>query len=387
MRALLASAEWFPFRGGVAEVCHGLSASLEELGFEVTALTRKAARGSSQCPDSYRLVEYPFAAWVPPRAEILICALSMLRNQRRQQALLGMDYVSQRALSLFPGRFLRSRNLWLVGYGSELLGHATIGRTARRSKLFRSCRGVVAISQYTAGLVRNHFPEAPVEVVYPGIDEALFTVPKDEDRIAGIRASADGEPIVLCIGRLDRRKGQDSLIHALAELPSDRPRPLVALLGDGPYRDSLSQLARELRVERHVRFLGAVNDQEKTAWLDATDLVVQPSRRVGNMVEGLGLMIAEAGARQKAVLASAHGGIPEIVVSGETGLLLPEGEPPRSWAHEIGRLLRDHELRRRLGEAARRRVEGLFRWQRAARRVADLLERGLAEGPRSRLGR
>jgi len=170
--------------------------------------------------------------------------------------------------------------------------------------------------------------------------------------------------IVALPGRLARWKGQDVLVRALPALPG-----AVAVLAGGAWRDdpaptvALRQLAADLGVADRVRLLGVREDMENV--LAAADVVVQPS--TGR--EPLGNAALEAAAAGRPVVASAHGGLPEVITDGKTGLLVPPGDPA-ALAAALRRLHEDPELAAWLGAAASADVARRF----GARRLLDTVQ-------------
>lgn len=201
-----------------------------------------------------------------------------------------------------------------------------------------------------------------VRVVPDGLT-ALSALPS---RSAARRALGLGPDawVVALPGRLARWKGQDVLLRALPALPG-----AVAVLVGGAWRDdpaplvALQRLAGELGVADRVRFLGVREDMENV--LAAADIVVQPS--TGR--EPLGNAALEAAAAGRPVVASAYGGLPEVITDAETGLLVPPGDPS-ALAAALGRLRGDPELAARLGAAASADVSRRF----AARRLLDTVQ-------------
>lgn len=151
-------------------------------------------------------------------------------------------------------------------------------------------------------------------------------------------------PLVGAIGRLERQKGFDLLIHALARLDS----VTLLLVGDGSERGRLEALAENLGVADRVVWEGWSDDAR--AQLGALDVFVLPSR-----FEGFPLALLEALLARSAVVAADVGSVPDVVRDEETGLLVP-AEDPAALADAIRRLLADRDLRRRLGEQGRRLV-------------------------------
>ena len=211
---------------------------------------------------------------------------------------------------------------------------------------------VVAVSQDTrAALVRQGYPPGRVEVVPNGI-----AVPPPREPTGRLREELGlppGAPLVGEIARLCDVKGQRELIRALAKLPDVH----AVLVGDdlernGAYRELLVREARTAGVGDRVVLTGYRPDVPEI--LDELDVVALPS-----WIEGLPLVLLEALAHGRPVVATPVGGTPELVVDSETGLLVPPRDP-EALAAALRRLLDDPVLAARLGEAGRERVRDRF---------------------------
>jgi len=164
---------------------------------------------------------------------------------------------------------------------------------------------------------------------------------------------ADCEPVndVLCLANLKRRaKGVDVLLKALATVPNCFGQAAIA--GEGSLRPKLEQLCDELGLNGRVRFLGAVKDVRLL--MRQSRVLVMPSRW-----EGLPMAVLEAMEVSLPIVATAVGGIPEVIADNENGLLVPP-EDPGALAKAITRLLQDGALRAKLARSARRAVAERF---------------------------
>ncbi|MFF7988602.1 glycosyltransferase family 4 protein [Kitasatospora xanthocidica] len=218
-------------------------------------------------------------------------------------------------------------------------------------------------------------PEAAARMVQlpPGVDETTFH-PGSGGAEVRRRLGLSDRPVVVCVSRLVPRKGQDTLIEAMPQILADVPDAVLLIVGGGPYRADLEKLADTTGVRDSVRFTGSVPWEELPAHYGAGDVFAMPcrTRRGGLDVEGLGIVYLEASATGLPVVAGDSGGAPDAVLEGETGYVVPGGSAPAA-AERIVRLLRDEELRRRMGEAGRRWVERSWRWDLLAGRLTSLL--------------
>ncbi|MFD7245532.1 glycosyltransferase family 4 protein [Streptomyces massasporeus] len=207
----------------------------------------------------------------------------------------------------------------------------------------------------------------------PGVDEKTFHPGSGGDEVRA-RLGLTDRPVVVCVSRLVRRKGQDTLIRALPRILAAEPDTVLLIVGGGPYEKDLRRLAHETGVASAVRFTGAVPWSELPAHYGAGDVFAMPcrTRRGGLDVEGLGIVYLEASATGLPVVAGDSGGAPDAILDGETGWVVKGGSPEEA-ADRITVLLGDAELRRRMGERGREWVEEKWRWDLLAERLKDLL--------------
>ncbi len=190
---------------------------------------------------------------------------------------------------------------------------------------------------------------------------------------SGARLLAGADVLLLSVGRLQARKGHDLVLRALARLAPGDPRVRYVVIGDGPERQRLEQLARQLRVADRVAWAGIVATHELPACYASADVFVHPNRVEGADFEGFGIVFLEAAASGLAAIGGRSGGVPEAIEDGRTGLLV-SGTDAEELARAIVRLAGDAAARRLMGEAGRARALQEFSWERAARRVAEIEE-------------
>jgi glycosyltransferase involved in cell wall biosynthesis len=227
----------------------------------------------------------------------------------------------------------------------------------------RLCAALVAVSEDTKRAYERQGYPSRIEVVYNGVQ--LDGAPR-----GGVRAELgipNGVPLIGEIGRLCDVKGQRELIAALAQVP-DAHAVLVGadLEQGGAYQAALEREAERLGVRDRVVFAGRREDAAHV--LAELDVLALPS-----WTEGLPLVVLEAMAQRRAVVATPVGGTPEVVVDGETGLLVPPRNP-EALASALRRLLADADLRRRMGEAGYERVRERFSAAEMARRTVAIYD-------------
>lgn len=205
--------------------------------------------------------------------------------------------------------------------------------------------GLAGVSNYVRNRLTTRFGSGEhVRTIYHGVDLARYVAP-------AARRNSAGDVHIVTAAWLIEAKGVDHLIRAMCSPALRRARLSVA--GDGPELESLRRLSDELGVAERTRFLGLRTDLSSV--LQDADIFVHPAV----WQEAFGLTIAEAMATACPVVASNIGAVPELVVDGVTGFLVPPGDSG-AIATALERLATDPGLRDRLGQSARRRVEEMF---------------------------
>ncbi len=235
----------------------------------------------------------------------------------------------------------RPRHPWADGLGKRFLCHLAAS--------------VIANSQATAA----HLPSPQrVEVIHNGIEVATFEPGMGGGAFRRRYSIPEAAPLVGMVGRLRPWKGQERFLRIVARVRRARPSLWGVVVGGSPfgvedgYPQRLRHLAAELGLAERVVFTGQVDDTRPA--LAAMDLFVHPGDP-----EPFGLVNVEAMAMGKAVIAFAHGALPEIVVDGETGVLVPPGDEA-AMADAIVRLLDAPERRGAMGATGRRRAASHF---------------------------
>ncbi len=258
---------------------------------------------------------------------------------------------------------LAARTAWwlhrLYGIRYSLTAHANdffVGANDRAQitldDLFRDAAQVVTVSEFSKRLLSERFPFAAplIHRVYNGIDPARFAAPSGE--------SVD-PPLVLAVGRYIEKKGFGTLVAAIAALP---PELAVncQIIGEGPLEDELRRAAAALRGAGRVEIAGPLSEGEIIRRMArATAFVLPCVVDAKGDSDNLPTVIMEAMAAGLPVISTPVAGVPEMVVDGETGYLVPEHDAA-ALAQALTRLLADRSAARRMGDAGRKRCTELF---------------------------
>ncbi len=201
-------------------------------------------------------------------------------------------------------------------------------------------------------------PPERVHTLHYGIDaDEFFSRRLDPEQTRGIYGIHEEDQVIGLVGRLEESKGQDVLLDAFARIYADFPRAHLVFAGNPPpehagYDAQLKQRARDLKVMDRCHFIGFQADTAPI--FAALDVVVLASRR-----EAFGLVLLEAMAMGVPIVATAAGGVPEIIQDGVNGLLVPPGDP-QALAEALKRLLKSEGLREKLARNGSRVVREKF---------------------------
>jgi glycosyltransferase involved in cell wall biosynthesis len=223
-----------------------------------------------------------------------------------------------------------------------------------------TARKVVAVSEAVKqDVLEQGINEKKVEVVHNGIDLRLFA--------GAPRRRVENSFTIGTVGSLTKRKGHEYLLAAMGTVAAEIPDAKLLIIGDGPERAKLEKLTSDLGLTTNVEFLGFTNEIPEI--LGRIDIYVHAA-----IFEPFGIALTEAMAAGKCVIAANAGGVPEIVIDGETGILVPPGNAAELarwiiWAFE------NEENVHQMGQMGRERAEVHFDLQIIATKYAEIYRR------------
>jgi phosphatidylinositol alpha-1,6-mannosyltransferase len=209
--------------------------------------------------------------------------------------------------------------------------------------------------------------------IAPGIDTDHFS-PQDATKLRS-ELGLTKKKVIVSVGRLVHRKGQDVLIEAMPAIIEEVPDAHLLMIGEGPYRGYLETRVKSLGIQERVTFIGRIQYADLPEYICVGDIFVMPSRSrlAGLEVEGLGIVYLEASACGLPVIAGNSGGAPDAVLEGETGLVV-DGTRKEEVAAATVELLLDSERSKAMGVRGREWIIREWRWDMWATRFAELLK-------------
>jgi glycosyltransferase involved in cell wall biosynthesis len=345
--------------GGIARYCRLVSQALVESGVEVrvVALMDRPGDAAPGADASWLLSGVSYTPCAGSRATFIRQAARQALQTRPGLVLAG--HVNFAPLGWTLARLARARQVTFV-YGID--AWTPLSRL-RRSALQR-CDRILAISHFTAAqaVQANALVPARVRVLHNCLDPQL--------EIASPGTRRAGPPSLLTVARMslaEQYKGHDVVIRAMPELLHRFPDLRYDIVGDGDARPGLETLAQQMGVAEAVRFHGLVSEAALRERYSQASLFIMPSR-----AEGFGFVFLEAMAHGLPAIGGSIDATPEVIVDGETGLLVDPTSVDAVVA-AVGRLLQDDDLRLRMGEAAQRHVASRFSYQSFRRQLIEEL--------------
>jgi glycosyltransferase involved in cell wall biosynthesis len=262
------------------------------------------------------------------------------------------------------------RPVIVTGEGSDIhtfSSYPLLGRLIRYT--IRHCDCIIIVSKALKDIiVRWGISATKITVVHNGVDLDKFK-PMDQIPIREKLNLPLDKKIILFAGALRTIKGLIYLVQAIKELSRKRSDFLLLLVGSGPFQEELEEEVLKLGIGEYVRFVGARLPEEIPDWMNSSDIFCLPS-----LQEGFGMVLIEAGACAKPVLATKVGGIPEIVIDKTTGLLV-EPKSPDELSEAIERLITNPLLCQKMGDAGRQHVLKNFDLSLKAKQTIAIYER------------
>ena len=210
--------------------------------------------------------------------------------------------------------------------------------------------------------------------IAPGIDTSHFAPVLDSHELKR-ELELDGKRVIVCVGRLVHRKGQDTLVEAMPQILKEFPNAHLLFVGVGPHLQFIHKRAVQLGVLENISFVGRVQYRELPRFISVGEIFAMPSRSrlAGLEVEGLGIVYLEASACALPVVGGLSGGAPDALIEGETGFAV-DGRNPDHVAAAVTKLLRDPELAKQMGERGREWIINEWEWRHWSERFNSLFK-------------
>jgi glycosyltransferase involved in cell wall biosynthesis len=350
---------------------YGLAESLSNMGHDVTIITsRGRAPREKMVTSEYASKSYKFSIqYLPTIVDFGENPVVLGLNIKGYDAmLLQEDYplICHKAYSLAKKYGIPTMLSSERTYYPQSIAKRAALKVLDKTSNNRLREGVDIITAHCSAakefMKRELGASRDIEVIHVGIDTDIFQ-PRESNTYL-----KSGKPKILTVARLHEYKGVNYLIQAVKIVSEHLPQAKLYILGKGPEERNLKNQVENLKLEGHIEFLERSIPNEDMPYLySECDTYVQPS-----IIEPFGIAVLEAMACGKPVIGTRVGGMLDTIDDGETGLLVPLGNP-RELAEAIVKLSGD-KTRHRMGENARKRVVENFDWKIIARKYDELLK-------------
>ena len=369
---LIVTNDFPPRAGGIQSFVHGLAGLLPP---EETIVYAPAWANAEQfdAAQPYRVLRHPTSLMLPVPS-VTRRALAALREHECDRVIFGA--AAPLGLMAPALRQAGARRIVALTHGHEAAWAVLPGARRLLRRIGDGVDVVTYLGAYTRErLARALSPEAAARMtrLAPGVDAAAFRPGSGATDFRDELALTDRR-VVVCVSRLVRRKGQDTLIRAWPAVQAAVPDATLLLVGGGAYEADLRRLAVGEGVADSVVFAGSVPTEDLPAYYRTGDVFAMPcrTRRRGLDVEGLGIVYLEASAAGLPVIAGDSGGAPDAVLAGETGYVVP-GRDVAALTGRLVELLVDRDRAWAMGRRGQEWVEQEWNWSILGDRLAGIL--------------
>ncbi len=360
----LLTIDYPPMQGGVARY---LSELVAESQGEIQVILPVGAHGMRPQPEVEGVIVRKFfwKAW--PKWLPIINVI--LRDVPRDQVLL-ISHVIPVGTAAWIATFFGGPSYALLFHGTDILRLSNPWKRWLVRRICSKSKHLFANSEQTRRLLIEVIGGSKkIDVITPGVSFPPSLVSQEEAReqlhVLGSRK------IVITVARLVKRKGIDTALHVMSKVNAKRTEKIqYVVIGDGPEKEMLQQLAARLKVE--AVWLGEVDDATKWKWLCASNLFLLPGSRRKDDIEGFGIVLLEAGFAGLPVVAGNTGGTAEAVTEGVTGWMI-EPEGIQKMAGKIEEVIDSPQIGIDVGERARVIVRSQFQWRDRWQKVRSVL--------------
>jgi phosphatidylinositol alpha-1,6-mannosyltransferase len=373
-RVLIVTNDFPPRSGGIQSFVHALACRLPASGVVVYAPAWEGAADFD--------ARQPFPV-VRHRGSLMLPLPSVGTRAAGLLAEYGCDTVlfgAAAPLGLLAPRLRKAgaRQIVALTHGHEAGWAALPGARTLLRRIGDEVDTMTYLAEYfRIRMARALSPAAAGRMVRlaPGVEPADFRPGSGGTEVRKRLGIDPDRPVVVCVSRMVPRKGQDMLLRAWPAVRAQSAAdPLLLLVGDGPYRRKLDQLASRPGLAGSVLFTGPVSWDDLPAYYDAGNVFAMPcrTRRAGLDVEGLGIVYLEASATGLPVVGGDSGGAPDAILDGETGYVVP-GRDAAALARRLTELLADPAGAAAMGEKGQAWIDREWTWELVTERLQRIL--------------
>lgn len=369
-KTLLITIDFPPQLGGVANYLSNFSNNIQSDKIIILANQHTQAQ-SFDSQQNYKIIRrnlYYKNFW-PKWFKIFFIARKIIKQEKIEQIIIS------HVLPIGYLALLLSKPFFTILHGYDiLLAKKTIWHKFWLKLILKKSQHIIVNSNFTKKqVIKQGIGEQKITILYPCphiTPKLLNTTEKD---LICQELNLNNKIVLLSVGRMVKRKGFDMVIKALPEIIQKYPNLIYIIIGQGPDKDRLDQLAIDLKVRANLIFITDITDQQIACYYDRADIFIMPSRLENKTdVEGFGIVYLEANSFGKPVIAGDSGGVGDAVLNNKTGILVNPKEN-KDITQAIFKLLDDENLMNKLGEQGKKRVLNEFQWSKQVNKLNNIL--------------
>ena len=367
MKILMLNHEFPPVGGGAGRATFNIAKELHKMGHEVDILTSSYAdHKQDEVIEGVRIYRVKSRKKQIFDTDLLgILIYTFFGTNKLRKLLRQKDYDLTHSFFSMPAGIISliGKRVYGIPYIVSLRGSDVpnydpyklnymhkISRQLTRL-IWRNSKKTVALSHGLKDIALKTYPALKFDVVYNGIDTTIFKNSKRSKKNDTVR--------LICVSRLLKRKGIHHLLLALSQMNLNRVE--LTIVGTGNFERNLKKLVMELNLNKNVSFYGYFDNNKLPELYNEADIFVLPS-----LTESFGIVFAEAMACGLPIIGTRAGGIPEVVRDGENGILVQPGNVDELKI-ALEKLIKNKELREKMGEKSVKIIQQNFTWNKIAR--------------------
>jgi phosphatidylinositol alpha-1,6-mannosyltransferase len=365
-KILIITNDFGPRTGGIETFVIGLIERIK--GQEVIVFT--SAQGDTSEYDQNWLNEFGIQV-IRDRSKILLPSMRVTKRAKEIVRLHNIEVIvfgAAAPLALMAPALRKSgvKKVIALTHGHEVWWAKIFPFNLAMKRIGSGVDHLTYLGEFTRNAIAQSLTKKSADAmvkIAPGIDTAHF-IPQPDSMHKRITLGLENKKIIISVGRLVHRKGQDKLIEAMPQILQKVPNAHLLLVGEGPYRSHLEKLANKLSMNHNITFAGRILYNNLPSYLSAADLFAMPSRArfFGLEVEGLGIVYLEASACGIPVVAGKSGGATDAVIEGVTGLCV-DGTDINQIANAVIDICGDAKRASNMGAAGRNWIVDQWRWE------------------------
>ncbi len=353
---------FYPQRGGIQTYSYELCRNLHKLGY-VPIILARATPGDmefdAKAPFTIirmKWMNFRYLRIIPMTFYFLF---AVLRHRIRLVHCINWIPCGFIARILKPILFYK---YVITCHGAEITMARGIMKNLLLNTTIKNSSWLIAGNNYIRNILQQfNLPNTPVSVIGFGVDTEVFRPDLDAEFLK-VKYSTRRKKVLITVAELKKRKGIDKVMQAISLLGDRGKDILYIVVGDGPDRERLMEIANNLKLSDRVVFTGTVSDRDLPYHYAIADIYIMPNREEANGdIEGFGITFIEAQAAEKPVIGGLSGGVPDSVYDRKTGILVdPLNE--KQIASSISELLENSDEALTMAKNGRERVSALFSW-------------------------